>query len=92
MPSSLSLASMAKMKKSVAYCRYTMRAPGSNHLDASRKLHTPSGRVLSVWKSSFTMICCCCSGCRGRRARTMGQCAGVSAVRTQWAPRTMCFW
>lgn len=47
MPSSLSLASMAKMKKSVAYCRYTMRAPGSNHLDASRKLHTPVGHVLS---------------------------------------------
>ena len=74
-PSSLSLLSMTKQKKRVAYCLYTTRAPGTpNQLDASTKLHAVSGLVLTVLKSSFTICCCCCTGCEGGRNRSGGLC------------------
>ena len=72
-PSSLSLPSIAMIKYSVAYCRYTIRAPGLsvNHFDASMKLHTPSGRAPSTLNSSFTMSCCCFSACTTRAHKTL---------------------
>ena len=63
MPSSLSLASIATQKYSVAYWRYTTRVPGSNHLLPSTKFERPSVRALSTLKRSFT-TCCCCSAVR----------------------------
>ena len=70
MPSSDSLPSITAQKKSVAYIRYTTRAPGeAKSSGASMNEDAESDRALSAAKISLTTCCCCCSGCVGQETR-----------------------